>query len=253
MTAHLLGTGSANAGPDRTTTMLAVEHRGRLVLIDCGGDAVHRMHAGGLDPLAVEAVVLTHEHPDHISGYPLLLEKLWLLGRRETIPVYGPAATLEKARALFAVFDTGKWAGLPERSFHPVEMTEGAHVLDLDGMRVTASPVNHPVPTIGLRFEADALVLAYSCDTAVSEAVVRLARNADVLLHEATGSLPGVHASPEEAAGVAARARAGRLVLVHAPVGASDEGLGPARARFPDTRWGHDGDRVEVVARATAD
>ncbi len=246
MTVHLLGTGSANAGPDRTTTMLAVEHAGRVVLVDCGGDAVQRMLACGLDPVHLDAVILTHEHPDHISGYPLLLEKLWLLGRRDPIPVYGPAPTLAKARALFAIFDTGKWVSMPERSFHEVGFWEGAHVLTLDGLSITATPVDHPVPTIGLRFETDDAIVAYSCDTAVCEAVVRLADGADVLIHEGTGSLPGVHASPEEAAGVAAEAGVGRLILVHAPFDASDDGLTSACAAFTETSWGHDGDRIDV-------
>ena len=77
MTVHCLGTGSAGAGADRTTSMLAVEAAGHTVLIDCGGDAVQRLLASGLDPVALNALVLTHEHPDHLSGYPLLLEKLW--------------------------------------------------------------------------------------------------------------------------------------------------------------------------------
>jgi ribonuclease Z len=246
MTAHLLGTGSANAGPDRTTTMIAVEHGGRLVLVDCGGDALQRMEACGLDPLAIDTVILTHEHPDHISGYPLLLEKLWLKGRRDPLPIYGPAATLEKARALFAIFDTLKWAGLPERLYRPVEMRPGAPVTRLGDLGITAAPVEHPVPTIGLRFETRDGVLAYSCDTALSGAVVDLAEGADVLIHEGTGSLPGVHSSPAEAAEVAVRAGARRLVLVHAPVGASDDGLAQARATFAATAWGHDGDRIEV-------
>lgn len=247
MTVHFLGTGSANAGPDRTTTMLAVEHEGALVLVDCGGDAVQRMLAAGLDPAALDAVVLTHEHPDHLAGYPLLIEKLWLMGRRDPLPVYGPAATLAKARALFAVFDTHHWADLPERHFHDVALEPGAPVVTVGALAVTATPVDHPVPTIGLRFEAAGRVLAYSCDTARCDAVVDLARGADLLVHEGTGALPGVHSSPEEAAGVAAEAGAGRLILVHAPRDASDDALGAARAAFAETAWGHDGDRVEVI------
>ena len=246
MTVHLLGTGSAHAGPDRTTTMLAVEGGGRLVLVDCGADAVQRMLACGLDPTALAAVVLTHEHPDHIAGYPLLLEKLWLMGRRDPLPVCGPGPTLDKAEALFAVFDTDGWDGVPERDLRPVELEPGATVLDLDGLTVTATPVDHPVPTVGLRFEADGASLAYSCDTAPTEAVVRLARGADLLVHEGTGHLPGVHSSPEEAAHVAAEAGVRRLVLVHAPVDAADGDLETAQAAFAETAWGHDGDRVEV-------
>ena len=247
MTVHLLGTGSANAGPDRTTTMLAVEHGDQLVLVDCGGDAVQRMLAGDLDPSAITAVVLTHEHPDHISGYPLLIEKLWLLGREAPIDVYGPAPTLAKAQALFAVYDTRQWEGVPERRFHPVELEPSALVLNEGGLTVTAAPVDHPVPTIGLRFETAGGVLAYSCDTARCDAVAALAAGADVLIHEGTGSIAGVHSSPREAAETARQSGARRLVLVHAPWDASDEGLDDARAAFAETTWGHDGDRVEVA------
>ena len=246
MTVHLLGTGSADAGPDRTTTMLVVEHGPTTVLVDCGGDAVQRMLAMGLVPEALSAVVLTHEHPDHLAGYPLLIEKLWLRGRRAPIDVYGLAPTLDKARALFAVFSTDGWDGLPELRYHEVDAAPGAAVADLGGVAVTATPVDHPVPTVGLRFEAGGVCLAYSCDTAPSDAVVELGRGADVLVHEATGSLPGVHSSPEEAAEIAAQAGAGRLVLVHAPPGVSDSGLGAARDVFAETSWGADGDRVEV-------
>ncbi len=247
MTVHLLGTGSANAGPDRTTTMLAVEHGDQLVLVDCGADAVQRMLASGLDPAVITAVVLTHEHPDHISGYPLLIEKLWLLGRTAPIHIYGPPSTLDKAQALFAVYDTSKWDGLPERRFHPVALEPGVKVLSADDLTVTAMPVDHPVPTIGLRFETAGGVLAYSCDTARCDAVTALADGADVLIHEATGSLAGVHSSPEEAAHAARQSGARRLVLVHAPYDASDEGLEEARETFAETAWGHDGDRIEVT------
>ena len=248
MTVHLLGTGSAHAGPHRTTTMLAVEHDGRLVLVDCGGDAVQRMLACGLDPAALDAIILTHEHPDHISGYPLLVEKLWLMGRQDPIPVYGPQATLDKAAALFAVFDTGKWDGVPDRTFHAVAMEPGAPVAEFGGLAVTASPVDHPVPTIGLRFEGGGRVLAYSCDTAYCPDVARLAAGADVLLHEATGTLEHVHSSPEEAAQIAAQAGAADLVLVHAPVHTDDADLDGARQHAATVRWGCDGDRIEVGA-----
>ncbi len=246
MIVHLLGTGSANAGPSRTTTMLAVEHRDQTVLIDCGGDAALRLQLAGLDPAALDAIILTHEHPDHISGYPLLLEKLWLMGRRDPIPIHGPAPTLEKAHRLFTTFNIENWHGFPGRERHAVPMEAGVSVLDLDGLSVTATPVDHPVPTIGLRFDADGVSAAYSCDTAPSESVVALARGADLLLHEGTGSLPGVHSSPVEAARIAAEAGVGQLVLVHAPLVTDDESLGEARAIFPETRWGCDGDRIEL-------
>ena len=102
---HLLGTGAVRTDPHRTTTMLAFEEANAVFLVDCGGDAVQRMMQAGLDPAAIEAVILTHEHPDHISGFALLIEKLWLLGRRDPIHVYGPLPTLELARTIRAGVD----------------------------------------------------------------------------------------------------------------------------------------------------
>ena len=242
MTLYLLGTGAAVSDPHRTTTMLAVEEAGRLVLVDCGGDAVQRLLALGLDPTALHAVILTHEHPDHVSGFPLLVEKLWLLGRRAPIPVYGPAPTLAVVRTVFGAFSTEGWDGLPDLAWHDVPMEPGARVFEDEALSVTAAPVIHPVPTIGLRFEgASGSLLAYSCDTAKSEHVVALARDADVLVHEATGSQPGVHASAEEAAETAAEAGVGRLILVHLPPGLHDDELADARHRFTHTELGEEG------------
>jgi ribonuclease Z len=239
---HLLGTGAAVSDPHRTTTMLAVEEAGRVVLVDCGGDAAQRMLLSGLSPADLHAVVLTHEHPDHISGFPLLVEKLWLMGRREPIPVYGPAVTLDVARRTFGQFKTAGWEGLPALDWRSVSLEHGAPVFSDEAFTVTATPVDHPVPTIGLRFQASGGgVLAYSCDTAKCQNVVELARECDLLVHEATGSQPGVHASAEEAAEVAAEAAAGRLVLVHLPPGMRDVDLAAARRWFTHTEFGEEG------------
>ena len=249
VTIHLLGTGAAVSDTDRTTTMLAFEADGAFFLVDCGADAVRELMCADLDPARLSAVVLTHEHPDHVSGFALLVEKLWLLGRREPIPVYGPASALRVAESCFELYATDRWEGLPDREYHAVDEAPGAAVFERDGFRVTATPVDHPVPTIGLRVEAaSGAVAAYSADTAKSEAVADLARGASVLVHEGTGHLPGVHASPEEAAETARDAGVRRLVLVHIPVGATDADLGAARAVFPATEWGDDGERVSVPA-----
>lgn len=254
MIVHLLGTGAAVSDPHRTTTMLAVEAADRLVLVDCGGDAIQRMLASGLSPLGLDAVVLTHQHPDHISGFGLLVEKLWLLGREEAIPVYGPADALRVARQTFALYDTGKWKDLPAIDWHPIEMEPSSHVLTLSDLTITSWPVVHPVPTIGLRFVMPDAVLGYSCDTSPTPSVLDLARDADLLVHEATGHLPGVHSSAEEAAQAARSAGARDLVLVHLPPDTADDDLADARAIFKPTRWSVEGERLTVrsVARGVA-
>jgi ribonuclease Z len=88
--------------------------------------------------------------------------------------------------------------------------------------------------------------MAYSCDTEYSPSIVRLAEGADLLLHEATGEGPG-HSTSASAGRVAKEAGVGRLVLVHLPPlnGRAAEWLEAARASFPDTVMGSDGDRIE--------
>ncbi len=241
MTLYLLGTGASVSDAHRTTTILAVEEDGRLLLIDCGGDAIQRLVALGLDPADLHGLILTHQHPDHIGGFALLIEKLWLLGRREPLPIYGPQDALDVAHRVFDCYNFAGWDGLTERQWHPVAMEPMTPVLDDGTFHITASPVDHPVPTIGLRIEgASGAILAYSCDTSRSERVVELARNADLLVHEATGSFPGVHSSAEEAAETAAEASVGRLVLVHLPPGMDDSALADARHWFTATELGEE-------------
>jgi len=89
-------------------------------------------------------------------------------------------------------------------------------VFEDDDLRVTAAPVEHLVPNIGLRIENKRTggVVAYSSDTAPCDAVVELARDADILIHEAAEPTPG-HSSAAQAGEVARRAGVRRLVLVH--------------------------------------
>ena len=90
---HLLGTGASLSGAGRTTTMLAFENQGSIVLVDCGGDAVERLLSAGLDPHRIDLLIITHEHPDHVGGFPLLVQKLWLGKRSRPLPIRGPGVT----------------------------------------------------------------------------------------------------------------------------------------------------------------
>lgn len=245
-TLHLLGTGAGFSGGDRTTTMLAFEQPGSVVVVDCGGDVVQRLQAAGVELDRIEALVVTHEHADHVSGFPLFMEKIWLSGRRRPIPLYGPAPALAQARRCWESFETGGWKGVPEILWNEVALEEGAPVLESEAWRITAAPGTHSVPVIGLRVEdrRGGGVAAYSCDTEESEAIGRLAAGAALLAHEATGGFGG-HTTPEGAARTAARAGAGRLVLVHLPPELDAGELARAREIFSALEVGADGERFE--------
>ncbi len=246
-TLHLLGTGASLSGAGRTTTMLAFARERSIVLVDCGGDAVERLLSAGLDPHRIDLLIITHEHPDHVGGFPLLLQKLWLGKRTRPLPIRGPGRALDHARRLFAVYDTSGWKGLPPLDWGEVDAAEGAPVWANGGWRVTASPGQHGrTPSIAIRVEADGGegAVAYSSDTERSDAVARLAEGARMLVHEATGAFRG-HSRAEDAAAVAADAGVERLVLVHLPPDAERVDLSAARALFPALQLGRDGDALE--------
>jgi ribonuclease Z len=243
---HLLGTGAALSDGRRTTTMLAFESGGRILVIDCGGDVCQRMLAADLDLDGIEALLLTHEHADHVSGFPLLMERLWLAGRRRPLPVYGPRPALEQARRCFDTFDTSGWDGLPDIEWHTVRLDEGAEVLSDEQWEVVGAPGIHSVPVMAFRVtdRVGGGTVAYSADTERSDAIARLAQGADILVHETSIGEMANHTSAEDAAHVARQAGVGRLLLVHIPPGGSDADLEEARQSFPETRLGEDGERI---------
>jgi ribonuclease Z len=246
---HVLGSGAAFSDGTRTTTMLALEGDTGVVVVDCGADVVQRLLAHGLDPLRVTALIVTHEHADHVGGLPLMVERLWVAGRRTPLPVVGIAPAVAQAKRLHDAFDTRDWPDYPGIVTRVIPHEVGALVLDNDDWRITAAPGTHSVPVIGLRVEAvRGAVVAYSCDTAYDPRIVDLARDADLLLHEAAGP-SSIHTSPYQAARVADEADADRLVLVHLPYGFDEHGpeMVRARGRFARIDVGYDGMRYELV------
>jgi ribonuclease Z len=245
---HLLGTGAAVSDGSRTTTMLAIEDPEATFVIDCGGDAIQRACAHGIDPASIRSLLLTHEHVDHVSGFPLLMERLWLSERTVPLPVYGPASALDQARRCFDTFDTSGWDGLFELEWHEIELRENVQVIDTEDWSVQAAPGDHgSTDVVGFRFvyKPGGKVIAYSADTRPTDTITRLARDADILVHEATGH-PN-HSTPVEAGRIANRAKAEQLVLVHLPPEVTEDHLHEVREEFDGpAALGHDGDSYAV-------
>jgi ribonuclease Z len=185
-------------------------------LVDCSDTPVLRIQEAGLVLDDLRGVIITHFHPDHVLGVPILLIQASILGRTDPLPIYGLQDVTDRYNTLMDLFRRDEWPDFFETPCHVVSEEKGALVLDNDDFRITAAPVEHVTPNIGLRVESKhgGGVMAYSSDTAPCDAVVELARDADILIHEAAGPTPG-HSSVVQAGEVARRAGVRRLVLVH--------------------------------------
>lgn len=223
--AKLIILGSSNAIPDKghENTHMALIGRERTVLIDCVNNDTVRLPEAGLRFDQLTDLVLTHFHPDHVSGVASLLMSMWLLGRQQPINIYGLAYTLDRMEKVMEFYDWNSWPHFFPVTFIRLPETEMTPVLVCDEFHIFASPVHHLVPNIGLRVECIETdkVLAYSCDTEPCQEVVRLASGANVLIHESSGATIG-HTSAEQAAEIACQAEVDALYLIHYPTGKND-------------------------------
>ncbi len=235
--AKLIFLGTSNAIPDENhenTHMILVGEK-RVVLIDCPNSPVIRIQKAGVDITDLSDLILTHFHPDHVAGVPQLLMNMWLMRRFKSLTIHGLKHTLDRIENMMGLYEWSKWPGFFPVLFHRVPEQPLVPVIECEEFRVLASPVQHLIPTIGMRMEfvQSKKILAYSCDTEPCESVTRLAEGADVLVHELAGALPG-HSSAAQAGEAARLAEVGRLYLIHYPTGqfASSDLLDEARSQF---------------------
>ena len=216
----VVGCSGSYPGPESPAScyLLEAEADGRTwrVLLDLGSGALGALHRYA-DPLAVDAVLLSHLHADHcldLSGY-YVLRKYHPEGPQPRIPVWGPAGTADRmARAYDLPLDPGM--------HHEFDFREWAGPVEVGPFSVTPVPVAHPVAAFGLRISAGGATLAYTGDTGPTTALDELARDADLLLAEASfrsrdTNPPDLHLTGTDGGLVAKRAGVSRLVLTHVP------------------------------------
>ncbi len=217
-TLTFLGSSGAVPAIGHDNTYLAVEGELSTLLVDCAGSPLQKLQLAGMDPSHLQYLVITHYHPDHLYGFPILMLGLWLLGQTRPLQVLAEPETLQIAERLLQLFRADKWPGFVWPTYRPVHLNDESVVLDLPDLLVTASPTQHIVTSVAVRIvnKSTGQVVAYSGDTGPCDSLVRLARGADVLIHESAGEFLG-HSTAAQAGMAAARAGVGRLYLIHYP------------------------------------
>lgn len=215
----MVGCSGSYAGPQSAASCYLVEHDGFRLVVDLGNGALGPLHRY-LDPVDVDAVYLSHLHVDHcidVCSFYVALQYRPGGFDGAAIPVHGPAGTGGHLGRAYGTPDAEEHL---QRLFDFREVAEG--VGEIGPFRVTTARMAHPVTCFGVRLEADGVALAYTGDTAPTDAVVRLARGADLLLAEASfvdgdDNPPGLHLTGREAGAHASQAGVGRLVVTHVP------------------------------------
>jgi ribonuclease BN (tRNA processing enzyme) len=218
----VIGCSGSFPGPDSPAScyLVEAEEAGRTwrVLLDLGSGALGRLQEY-VDPLTVDAVLLSHLHPDHwfdMSGY-YVMRKYHPAGAPSTIPVWGPRGTAKQMAKAY---------GLPARPGMNQEFDVREHdpatPVRLGPLTFRVARVVHPVEAYAIRVSEGERAFVYSGDTGPCAALEELARGSELLLAEASfregeENPPDLHLTGREAAECAARAGVGRLVLTHIP------------------------------------
>jgi ribonuclease Z len=205
------------------THLLLIGEEDTPVLIDAGSNPLGKIKDLGIDDEGLQDVILTHFHPDHVSGVPNMMMHMWLLGRKAPIRFYGLHHCLNRMEDLMSGYEWQEWPNFFPVAFNRVSERNRAPVMENKDFIVTSWPVKHFVPTIGLRIENkhNGRVLAYSCDTEPTDSLFELADGADMLIHEAAGPPPG-HSTARQAGELATQVNARSLYLTHYQVWNTD-------------------------------
>lgn len=213
----ILGTSNAIPHPEHENTHLALVGDERLVLIDGPGNPQVRLAKAGLRHEDLTDLIMTHFHPDHVSGIPLLLMGMGLSKREKPLNIYANEHCMNLMKQLLEAYQWETWHFFPVH-FHLIPETDMHLLMDVDEFRIYTSPVKHFIPVVGFRIEfpKSSKIVAYSCDTAPTPSLMGLAKDVDLLIHEAAGASIG-HSSAAQAGEIAREANAKDLCLVHYP------------------------------------
>jgi ribonuclease BN (tRNA processing enzyme) len=202
------------------------------VLLDCGATSLTALRQCGLPPGEVAAVFVSHLHGDHFGGLPFLILDGQFSRRTAPLLVAGPAGTRQRLREAMECLFPGS---AEVRRRFDVEVTELAPGQDatLAGVTVTAWEADHPsgAPALALRLAIGGQAIAYTGDTAWTEAITEAAAGADLLIAEAYYRDKPIPYHLRLADLVSHRDQLGceRIVLTHMSADVLDH-LGPAAA-----------------------
>jgi len=233
----LLGSGAVRPDLVRWGPAQVVEVGGTFLLFDCGRGATMRLVEAGISPPDVHQVFFTHHHFDHNSDFGYFALVTWVLGRDAPLQVFGPEGTEEFCQVLFGKLYAKDIQSRRTRrqatEINARDIIQEGTVLSTPEFNITAAITDHMRPIINsLAYRIDSggrpaspaggsVVIVG--DTTVCDSLKRLAKGADLLVHECTfptaaikkGSWERWHTPPEELGRWAKEVGVKRILLKH--------------------------------------
>ena len=187
------------------------------ILFDLGPGSLRNLRISGLNPENLSTVFISHCHADHISDLVPFLWAIQIDGRKTPLQVYGPQGFRRIFQKLLECTCTAN-------DFFKFPLTISELDFGQRAEKVQTCGTIHAVPTLAFRIESLGKSICYSADTTYCPSVVELARNVDLLVHEATFLEDQLniaqltkHSTARMAGRAGKEAHAKRLALFHIP------------------------------------
>ena len=199
LSAVVCGSRSPIPSPGRAQTCILVNAGGNYYVVDIGDGSAANLNNWRIDPNKIRATLLTHLHSDHISDLADLHLMTWInSAHKKPLDVFGPEGVQLVTQGFEDAYQLDyqyrhdhhgdEVAPIDIAGFnpHPIDLSNPV-IINKNGLKVTAFRVPHdPVePALGYRFDYKGRSIVISGDTSYSENLIKNAKDADVLFHEA--------------------------------------------------------------------
>ena len=184
---RFLGCGDAFGAGGRLQTCFLVSAPSATFLIDCGTTAMIAIRRFGVDPNAIDAVLVTHLHGDHFCGLPFLLLDAQLVSRRtRPLTIAGPPGLRDRLAEAMEVMFPGSSTIRRAFAVQVIELPPEVPAR-IGAVDVTPYPMIHwcGAPPYALRIAVDGKTITYTGDTEWVDAIVPAASGADLFVAEA--------------------------------------------------------------------
>ncbi|MFV1991506.1 MAG: MBL fold metallo-hydrolase [Acidimicrobiales bacterium] len=214
LTVTVLGSSGSYAGPNNACSGYLVRCSTPVptsVWVDCGPGTLSALQRY-IDLEDLDAVVVSHVHPDHFAELPVFANAVrWFL-ERESVQVATTAAVADHTQQL---------ASVAAEVFDIQVMVDGS-TFGVGGLGFSFVRTDHPVETLAMRIEGDGAAVGYTSDTGPDWHPSALGQGLDLLISESSmhGSDPSSgakHLRSTEAGRLASEAGAKRLAITHVP------------------------------------
>ncbi len=193
----MLGTGAGPSpmvpGRTRQMTSHVMVHNSAAYVLDCGLGVTNQFAMTGIPFSSVRSILITHHHPDHNIEYGPFLLVGWVQGLPSSVRAFGPPPLKQMTEDFLRAYKATIDFWVEDLKVKPLvspdvkEVSAPGTVMQDENVKVSAAIVRHPPvrPALAYRFDFHDRSIAFSGDTAPLETVARLAKGADILVHEA--------------------------------------------------------------------